>query len=95
MCWMVMLPGPVKVDLIVADVPHEHEPPWEPSPSVHEEARSWTPCLFGSCHRSLVCMGRRTAGPYFNGFEPNTDGSFEPIGWPVRGSRLNQSRAGA
>ena len=30
-------------------------------------------------------MGRRTAGPYFNGFETNTDGSFEPVGW--RGSR--------
>ncbi len=27
MCWMVMLPGPVKVDLIFPSERHEHEPP--------------------------------------------------------------------
>ncbi|MDQ3778851.1 MAG: hypothetical protein M3310_08340, partial [Actinomycetota bacterium] len=30
-CWMLILPGPVKVDLIFPDEPHTHEPPWEPS----------------------------------------------------------------
>jgi predicted nucleotidyltransferase len=28
-CWMLILRGPVKVDLIFPD-PHEKEPPWEP-----------------------------------------------------------------
>jgi hypothetical protein len=27
-CWMLMLRGPVKVDLIFSDVPHTDEPPW-------------------------------------------------------------------
>jgi hypothetical protein len=31
-CWMLILPGPAKVDLIFPDVPHVHEPPWEPGP---------------------------------------------------------------
>jgi predicted nucleotidyltransferase len=30
-CWMLILRGPVKVDLIFPD-PHENEPPWEPGP---------------------------------------------------------------
>jgi hypothetical protein len=30
-CWMLMLPGPVKIDLIFADEPHELEPPWPPT----------------------------------------------------------------
>lgn len=30
-CWMLMLRGPTKVDLIFPDEPHELEPPWEPS----------------------------------------------------------------
>jgi hypothetical protein len=30
-CWMLMLPGPTKVDLIFPDEPHEPEPPWEPT----------------------------------------------------------------
>jgi len=30
-CWMLILVGPVKVDLIFVDEPHEPEPPWEPS----------------------------------------------------------------
>jgi hypothetical protein len=29
-CWMLILPGAIKVDLIFPDVPHTHEPPWEP-----------------------------------------------------------------
>ena len=31
-CWMLILRGPVKVDLIFAEEPHEKEPPWEPGP---------------------------------------------------------------
>ena len=30
-CWMLMLPGPTKVDLIFPDEPHELEPPWQSS----------------------------------------------------------------
>jgi predicted nucleotidyltransferase len=30
-CWMLMLRGPTKIDLILPDEPHELEPPWEPS----------------------------------------------------------------
>jgi hypothetical protein len=32
-CWMVMLRGPVKVDLIFPNEPNEDEPPWKPSSS--------------------------------------------------------------
>jgi hypothetical protein len=31
-CWMLILRGPAKVDLIFADEPHAKEPPWEPGP---------------------------------------------------------------
>jgi hypothetical protein len=31
-CWMLMLAGPRKVDLIFPDVPHTPEPPWQPAP---------------------------------------------------------------
>jgi hypothetical protein len=30
-CWMLMLPGPTKIDLLFPDEPHELEPPWEPT----------------------------------------------------------------
>jgi hypothetical protein len=30
-CWMPILPGPVKVDLIFPDEPHAKEGPWKPS----------------------------------------------------------------
>jgi hypothetical protein len=30
-CWMLILPGPVKVDLIFPDEPYEVQPPWQPS----------------------------------------------------------------
>jgi hypothetical protein len=30
-CWMLILRGPVKVDLIFPEEPHAHEPPWVPS----------------------------------------------------------------
>jgi len=30
-CWMLLLPGPVKVDLIFPGRPHEKEPPWRPA----------------------------------------------------------------
>jgi hypothetical protein len=29
-CWMLILRGPVKVDLIFPEEPHVHEPPWVP-----------------------------------------------------------------
>lgn len=29
-CWMLILRGPVKIDLIFPEEPHEDEPPWEP-----------------------------------------------------------------
>jgi predicted nucleotidyltransferase len=31
-CWMLILRGPVKVDLIFSEEPHEKAPPWEPGP---------------------------------------------------------------
>jgi predicted nucleotidyltransferase len=31
-CWMLMLAGPVKIDLIFAEEVHEPEPPWLPAP---------------------------------------------------------------
>ena len=31
-CWMLILRGPVKVDLIFPDEPHEKEGPWRPGP---------------------------------------------------------------
>jgi hypothetical protein len=30
-CWMLILRGPTKVDLIFPEEPHEHELPWKPS----------------------------------------------------------------
>jgi hypothetical protein len=30
-CWMLILCGPVKVDLIFPEEPHVHEPPWVPT----------------------------------------------------------------
>jgi hypothetical protein len=30
-CWMLILRGPTKVDLIFPDEPHANEPPWEPN----------------------------------------------------------------
>lgn len=42
-CWMLIVPGPAKVDLIFPDEPHSSEPPWEPGPSNLEaiEAHFW------------------------------------------------------
>jgi len=31
-CWMLMLPGPTKVDLIFPEEPYEPKPPWHPTP---------------------------------------------------------------
>jgi hypothetical protein len=30
-CWMLIVRGPAKVDLIFPEEPHVHEPPWQPS----------------------------------------------------------------
>jgi hypothetical protein len=35
-CWMLMLAGPVKVDLIFPDEPHAKEPPWRFEPDTLE-----------------------------------------------------------
>jgi len=32
-CYMLILRGPAKIDLIFPDVPHQHEPPWVVDPS--------------------------------------------------------------
>lgn len=42
-CWMLMLRGPVKVDLIFSDVPHTFEPPWPVSAATLEgiDAHFW------------------------------------------------------
>jgi hypothetical protein len=42
-CWMLMLRGPAKVDLIFPDEPHDLEAPWEPSPENLEsiDAHFW------------------------------------------------------
>jgi hypothetical protein len=29
-CWMLILRGPTKIDLIFGDQPHQQQPPWEP-----------------------------------------------------------------
>jgi len=31
-CWMAILAGPIKLDLIFSE-PHQNEPPWEPQPN--------------------------------------------------------------
>ena len=42
-CWMLILPGPTKVDLIFPDEPHTNEPPWKPNHSNLDaiEAHFW------------------------------------------------------
>jgi predicted nucleotidyltransferase len=30
-CWMLIVPGPTKVDVIFPEERHDHEPPWEPN----------------------------------------------------------------
>jgi hypothetical protein len=42
-CWMLVLRGPLKVDLIFSDEPHTLEPPWEPNPENLDgiEAHFW------------------------------------------------------
>lgn len=30
-CWMLILPGPVKIDLVFPEVAHDPEPPWVPT----------------------------------------------------------------
>jgi hypothetical protein len=42
-CWMLIVRGPAKVDLIFPDEPHSNEPPWEPDPDNLDaiEAHFW------------------------------------------------------
>jgi predicted nucleotidyltransferase len=57
-CWMLILRGPLKVDLIFADEPHAHELPWEPSAkSLHAlDAHFWDWTLW---LRAKVEAGKR------------------------------------
>ena len=50
-CWMLILRGPAKVDLIFPDEPHALEAPWEPSPdnlaAIDAHFWDWTLWLSG------------------------------------------------
>ena len=50
-CFMLILPGPVKVDLIFAEEPHRAEPPWSPDagnlPSIDRHFWDWMLWLAG------------------------------------------------
>lgn len=45
-CYMLIVPGPVKIDLIFEDVPHNHEPPWRVDertlPAIDHHFWDWT-----------------------------------------------------
>jgi Nucleotidyltransferase domain len=49
-CWMLVLPGPVKVDLVFPEVAHEPEPPWVPAannlPAIDHHFWDWALWLF-------------------------------------------------
>jgi hypothetical protein len=51
--YALILPGPVKVDLLF-DEPHEHEPPWQPSPAtlpaIDTHFWDWTLWLTGKAY---------------------------------------------
>lgn len=60
-CWMLMLRGPVKIDLIFPDEPHEPEPPWTPTAAnlaaIDRHFWDWTLWLSGkrsAANRDLV-----------------------------------------
>jgi hypothetical protein len=57
-CWMLMLRGPTKIDLLFPDEPHELEPPWEPTrenlSGIDDHFWDWTLWL-----RSKEAAGRR------------------------------------
>jgi hypothetical protein len=57
-CWMLMLAGPTKVDLLFLDEPHELEPPWEPTreslPDIDRHFWDWALWL-----RSKEAAGKR------------------------------------
>ena len=50
-CWMLMLCGPAKIDLIFADQPHRCEPPWEVTgealPAIDTHFWDWALWLHG------------------------------------------------
>lgn len=50
-CWMLILRGPAKVDLIFPDQPHTKEPPWQPSAgnlrAIEDHFWDWTLWLRG------------------------------------------------
>ena len=50
-CWMLMLRGPIKIDLIFPDQPHYQKPPWQPTreslPAIDRHFWDWTLWLSG------------------------------------------------
>ena len=57
-CWMLMLHGPTKIDLLFLDEPHELEPPWEATrenlPGIDQHFWDWALWL-----RSKEAAGKR------------------------------------
>ena len=57
-CWMLMLRGPTKIDLLFPAEPHELEPPWEPTrenlPGIDDHFWDWALWL-----RSKEAAGKR------------------------------------
>lgn len=65
-CFMLILAGPTKVDLIFPDQPHVREPPWRPSRSnlvdVYRHFWDWMLWLSGKASRRQPRPRRRRAG---------------------------------
>jgi hypothetical protein len=61
-CYMLMLRGPTKVDLIVPDLPHEPAPPWEPSAAtligIDEHFWDWIVWMASKAQRGLDALVR-------------------------------------
>ena len=57
-CWMLMLEGPTKIDVVFPDEPHELAPPWEPAretlPGIDRHFWDWALWL-----RSKEAAGKR------------------------------------
>ena len=59
-CWMLLLAGPAKVDLIFPDEPHADEPPWEPTASNLDaiDAHFWDWMLWLNAKEARGGVGR-------------------------------------
>lgn len=74
-CYMLIVAGPTKVDLIFEDQPHAHEPPWivtkETLPRIDDHFWDWTLWLTSKVHagrdelveRELLKMHHHLLGP--------------------------------